>query len=73
MASGILPKIPQDVVILRQSNKMQSCEVSSQIANGWVLRLDGYDISGTHVAVGFDRTGGIYCYYNGQQVWNIRP
>lgn len=64
---------PQSGESLFQLNGLQFYRARSSYDNGWVLELRGSDAAGKDVRVGFDKTGGIYCYYDNTLQWNVRP
>lgn len=70
MANGDI-KAPEKTVKL--INDTKSINMSSHVSDGWVFDVVGVDSAGKQFRIGFDQTGGIYCYYNGALKWNIHP
>lgn len=56
-----------------QYNGLKFFKPRSAYASGWVLDLQGRDANDKAIRIGFDKTGGIYCYYDGVLQWHIGP
>ena len=51
----------------------KSVKFRISLANDWILDFQGTDNNNKIARIGFDRTTGIYCYYDGTQLWHITP
>lgn len=71
-SDNLYPNIHSSQAIMLGSS-VQSANIQSTRNTGWVARIVGTDSNGKAFQIGFDYSGGIYCYYDGTLVWNIRP
>ena len=71
-SDNLYPAI-SDRQAIKLGSTVSDCSIVSTRNTGWVARFNGTDSNGKSFKIGLDASGGIYCYYDGSLLWNIRP